>query len=94
MIHLTTDQDENERPQDGLVISLREDDGGVSRLILDDVARESGNDECRWKHRVLYAWKDFDTNLVERMQLSDNDYRDIGVAVMARLLAANGRMSG
>jgi hypothetical protein len=40
---------------------------------------------------LYFTQKTFDNGCLDSMALTDDDYRDIGIAVVARLLALNGR---
>ena len=49
--------------------------------------------ETSWHFDTFYTHKRHDSQQLDRMALTDEEYRVLGVAVMARLLALNGRSS-
>jgi hypothetical protein len=85
--------DDGERAQVGVIVTLRDLGGGKSRVTLDDVKSDSTRRETRWTFDVFYTHKDLDTAAVDSMQLSSGEYEGLGAAIMGRLLALNGRAS-
>lgn len=83
--------DDGKRPQVGVVVTLRDMGGGKTRVILDDVKSDSTCRETQWSFDVLYTHKDLETAPVASMQLPNDEYESLGAAIMARLLALNGR---
>ena len=62
-------------------------------MTLDDVKSDSPRRETQWSFDVFYTHKDLDTAPVDAMHLPDDEYEGLGAAIMARLLALNGRAS-
>ena len=86
------DYDDEIRNPNGIAVSLRDMGNGKSRLFLDDVKASSENNPIHWKFGAFYTFSpELQNSEVEGMALSDEQYRDIGIAVMARLLALTGR---
>jgi hypothetical protein len=80
--------DNETRPKRGIVVSLLDQVDAQSRLLIDDV-RSKG--PSTWMFDAFFTQKTFDNGCLDSMALTDDDYRDIGIAVVARLLAVNGR---
>ena len=80
--------DDETRPKRGIVVSLQDQGDGQSDLIIDDVRSKGAS---TWMFDACFTQKIFDNGCLDSMALSDDDYREIGIAVIARLLAVNGR---
>jgi hypothetical protein len=86
------DYDDEIRNPNGIAISLRDMGNGKSRLFLDNVKASSDTNPINWKFDAFYTFSpELQNSKIESMALTDEQYRDIGVAVMARLLALTGR---
>jgi hypothetical protein len=83
--------DDGKRPSLGVVMSLLDLGDGHSRLIMDDVRSQQTVRETSWNFDVFYTHQSHDNQALDEMALSDETYRDIGIAVVARLLALNKR---
>jgi hypothetical protein len=83
--------DDGSRPSLGVVVSLLDRGDGQSRLIMDDVRSQSPMRETAWDFDAFYTQKSHDNASLDDMALTDDDYRDIGISLVARLLALNGR---
>jgi hypothetical protein len=83
--------DDGTRPGFGVVVSLLNLGDGQSRLIMDDVRSQSPARATAWDFDAFYTHKAHDNAALDDMALTDDVYRDIGVALIARLLALNGR---
>lgn len=79
-----TKVDDRRRARTGVVSCLVDDEQGT-RLVLDDVIRESDASGGSWRFERLYTWKGFHGSLEET--LSDEDLRLIGENLVFRLLA-------
>jgi hypothetical protein len=67
----------------GLAVSIVAGEGDKVRLLIEDIERlDSG-----WVPRSLYTYRDHDGHRVVEMTLSEKEYADIGVSIMARLAA-------
>ena len=87
------DVDDDVRCQTGVVACLREMGNGTSKLILDDVASDSAINPISWRFESFYSWHDYSNEDLGQRSLSDGEYQMIGQALIARLLALNGRAS-
>ena len=66
---------------------------GKSRILMDDVKSDRQELPINWKHDYFYTFTpEFDNGSIDEMQLSDEEFQKIGEAVVARLLALNGRV--
>jgi len=83
--------DDGTRPGLGVVVSLLDRGDGQSRLIMDDVRSQSRVRATAWDFDAFYTHKSHDNAVLDDMALTDDDYRGIGIALVARLLALNGR---
>ena len=89
---MSLEMDDEVRPAHGVVVSLMDRGDGRSLLILDDVRSRSTERTTAWECNALYAQKLYKNAELDAMALTDEQYRDIGVALIARLLALNGRV--
>jgi len=82
------------RAKEGIVICLRDLGDGSSRLMIDDVIADNSEAENPiWRHKAFYTTNTYPNQGLDKMALSDEEFAQIGVAVIARLLAINGRVS-
>ena len=72
-------------------MSLLDEGDGRSRLVMDDVRSEGAANPMTWEFHAFFTQKTLDNKCLDSMTLTDDEYRDIGIAVIARLLAVNGR---
>ena len=87
---MTSPQFPNEdgaRPSHGVVVSLLDIGGGKCRVILDDVRSAEPQRNTTWSFDLFYTHKILDSGTVDRMDLPEDEYQGLGVAIMARLLA-------
>jgi hypothetical protein len=89
---MSFDLDDGKRPSLGVVVSLLDMGDGKSRLIMDDVRSEQPVRETSWNYDVFYTHQLHGNPGLDEMTLSDDTYRDIGIALVARLLALNKRL--
>jgi DUF1009 family protein len=78
--------DNKARPKRAVVMSLLDEGDGRSRLLMDDV-RSKG--ESIWAFDAFFTQRIFENGCLDSMTLTDEDHRDIGMAV-ARLRAVSG----
>lgn len=65
---------------------------GTGRLFFDDVVADKNANPINWSHDCFYTFTPELGNLeLEAMSLGSEQFEQIGVAVVARLLALNGR---
>lgn len=84
--------DDGKRPSFGVVVSLLDLGDGSCRLILDDARSAQPLRTTSWQVSSFCTEKRFDSRQLDTNSLSDAEYRELGVAVLARLLALNGRV--
>jgi len=77
------------RARKGVAVCLRRLENGRLRLIFDDVIAESDQWPQSWRSHVFFTENDYDAQLLCTMGLSENQFAQIGEAVVARLLAVN-----
>jgi len=85
--------DSGARPKFGVVVSLLELDDGTTRIIIDDVKSASPQTKTSWAFECFYTHKQLDSKALDSMDLPSTEYQGLGVAVLARLLALNGRLA-
>lgn len=91
---MTTESAREYRSKDGITICLTDLGDGRSRLMFHDVvAADSAAQNPVWRHKVFYTQNTYANDRLNEMSLSDDEYRQIGVAVIARLLAISGGIS-
>ena len=85
--------DDKIRTNLGLAICLRDMGNGNSRIFMDDVKSDKQELPINWKHNYFYTFTPEIKNIaIDEMKLSDSEFQKIGAAVVARLLALNGRV--
>ncbi|MBE9490255.1 MAG: hypothetical protein IMY67_08190 [Bacteroidetes bacterium] len=85
--------DDKIRNNYGLVTCLRDMGNGNSRIFFDDVKANKTKNPINWEYDCFFTFTDeLENNKTDNMQLTDNDFMKIGEAVVARLLALNGRV--
>jgi hypothetical protein len=89
---MSLNMDDETRPDRGVVVSLLNRGDGLSWLIMDDVRSQHPVRATAWNFDAFYTHKSHDNGGLDQMTLSDDEYRDIGIALVARLLALNGRV--
>ena len=84
--------DDKIRTSKGVVACLRDMGNGTSRLFLDDVVADKEANPINWSHEYFCTFTpELSNSELESMNLSAEQFEQIGVAVVARLLALNGR---
>jgi hypothetical protein len=89
---MSFEMDEGTRPSLGVVVSLLDRGDGQSRIIMDDVRSQSLVRATAWVFDAFHTHKSHDNAALDNMSLSDDEYRDIGISLVARLLALNHRV--
>lgn len=85
--------DDKVRSKVGLAVCLRDMGNGTSRLFVDDVEAESEKAAAVWRPTCFYTFTpELQNSEIDEMALSDEQYQQIGVAIVGRLLALNGRV--
>ena len=88
---MSFEMDEGTRPSFGVVVSLLDRGDGQSRIIMDDVRSQNPLRATTWNFDAFYTQKSHHNAALDDMALTDDDYRGIGIALVARLIALNGR---
>jgi hypothetical protein len=88
---MTLEPDPGTRPKVGVVVSLLEFEDGTSRIIIDDVKSAESQRNTSWAFDCFYTHKRLDSKALDAMELPSGEYQGLGEAVLARLLALNGR---
>ena len=86
------EKDDRIRTENGVVACLRDLGDGTSRIILDDVKTKKATNPTSWDYQSFYTWNRYKNESVESMSMSDVDFKNIGVTLLARLLASSGRL--
>jgi len=85
--------DDKIRSQKGLAICLRDMGNGSSRIFIDDVQANYSQNPISWSFEAFYTFTpEFENKTIESMSLSEEDYANIGAALVARLLALDKRI--
>ena len=85
--------DDGIRGAKGVVVCLRDMGNGTSRLFFDDVNADREINPVKWSHDFFYTFTpELPNSQVDAIQLSEAQLQQIGVALVARLLALNGRV--
>ena len=86
------ERDDRIRSPLGVVVCLRDMANGTSRLFFDDVKADRESNPVNWSYDSFFTFTPELLNTeVDAMQLTDTQFQQIGAAVVARLLALNGR---
>ena len=85
--------DDKIRSKMGLAVCLRDMGNGNSRIFIDDVKADKEENPINWKHDYFYTFTpELKNEDIDNMKLTDKEFQKIGEAVVARLLALNGRV--
>ncbi|WP_297527456.1 hypothetical protein [Thiohalobacter sp.] len=85
--------DDKKRSKSGLVVCLRDMGNGKSRIFMDDVVADKDKNPITWKYDCFYTFTPEMGNAeIDDMNLTEEQFQNIGMAVVARLLALNGRV--
>jgi hypothetical protein len=66
---------------------------GSSRIVIDDVRSSEPQRKTSWLFDRFYTHKRVDSKALDAMSLPRDEYQGLGEAVLARLLALNGRVA-
>jgi hypothetical protein len=85
--------DDKIRSEMGLAICLRDMGNGTSQIFIDDVKSNKLENPISWKHVYFYTFTpELQNDAINNMNLTNKQLQNIGIAVVARLLALNGRV--
>jgi hypothetical protein len=80
-------QDDLRRGSLGVIAALVRGSDGRLRLVFDDASSDSDTYPQEWQVRNLYTYKDFDAEQVLNIALTEHELADIGLSLVARLVA-------
>jgi hypothetical protein len=83
--------DDGTRTTFAVVVTLVDRGDGTSMLVLDDAKTDNPRRETTWKFDSFYTHKRMDSQKLNDMALPNDEYEGLGAAIVARLLALNGR---
>lgn len=75
----------------GVVAYIRVTEGGKIKLTLDDVSSEK-QPPTTWCHEVLFTSNTYDSEAMKSLNLTKEQYADIGENLIIRLLALDGKL--
>ena len=85
--------DDGIRSKKGLALCIRDMGNGKSRLFIDDIVTEDLENPIDWSFESFYTFTpELGNASMEQMNLTKEEFANIGIAVIARLLAHNGRL--
>lgn len=85
--------DDKIRSEIGLAVCLRDMGNGTSRIFIDDVKSDKLENPINWKHVYFYTFTpELQNDAIHNMNLTNEQFQNIGVAIIARLLALNGNV--
>ena len=76
----------------GVVAYLTETQDGRTTLTFDDVSSDEGSPTC-WRHEILYTLNSYDSDALEHLSLTKEQFAEIGENLIMRLLARNGKLT-
>jgi hypothetical protein len=90
---MTLEPDSGARSKFGVVVSLVELEDGTTRVVIDDVKSAEPRRKTTWAFDCFFTHKRLDSKALDAMELPSGEYQGLGEAVLARLLALNGRVA-
>lgn len=85
--------DDKKRSKKGLAICLRDMGDGTSRIFIDDVNANQSENPISWQYNSFFTYTpNFENEIIDDMALTDEEFKNIGIDVVARLLALNKRI--
>ena len=81
------DPDDGQRGTSGVTISIVERPDGSARLVFDDVQRSGDEKPYRWDTEFFFTRIEFDAADLIECRIGDDDLKNIGFAIVARLAA-------
>jgi hypothetical protein len=87
------ENDDKIRCNFGVAVCLRDMGNGSSRFFFDDIRADKIENPISWKYDCFFTFTpELENTTLDEMQLTDHQFQQIGEAVVARLLALNGRV--
>ena len=81
------DPDDGQRGTSGVTISIVERPDGSARLVFDDVQRSGAEKPYRSDTEFFFTRIEFDAADLIECRIGDDDLKNIGFAIVARLAA-------
>ena len=81
------ESDDGQRGASGVTISIVERPDGSARLVFDDVQRIGDGAPYSWDTEFFFTRIEFDAADLIECRIGDDDLKNIGFAVVARLAA-------
>jgi len=78
--------DDVRRDKFGLVVSIRDEDDGRTKIILDDVKNVAKSGAAKWNHQTFMTWKEFDSDELGNMEFTEKEMAAFGQSILARLI--------
>jgi hypothetical protein len=75
----------------GIVAYIVETADGRTKLIIDDVI-SNNQPPTNWRQEIFCTSNTYDSEVIENMNLSKEQYAEIGENIILRLLAMNGAL--
>ena len=76
----------------GVVSYIKNTKKGVTKLYFDNVKSEESSNPETWEYDVFYTVNEYDSHKIEKMELSKEQYAEIGENLILRLLAVDGKL--
>ena len=83
----TQEADDGKRPESGVAVCIVEGPGGKARLVFDDISRVGACGTVQWSTEWFFTRVEFDLADLIDGALDEQDYLNIGQAIVARLAA-------
>ncbi len=80
-------EDDGKRGFTGVVATVVARPRDRSRVLFDDVKKSRGG----WTTVQLYTWKELRSGALRRMEFTQKELADIGLALLVRLVSLEGR---
>jgi hypothetical protein len=84
------EKDDGVRSDFGLIACLRKMNDGTTKLILDDVRAKTDKNPISWKFENMFTFNRYNSDKLERLDISEKEFASIGENLVIRLLALNG----
>ena len=73
----------------GVVAYIEDTENGGIKLVFDDVHSNDAKNPKKWDHEVFFTSNNYDQEKLKGMELSKEQYAEIGENIIIRLLALN-----
>ena len=76
----------------GVVTYIRDEGENNICLTMDDVEAGSISENPDWKHNVLFTTRNYDSETLKNLELTKEEFAQIGEDLIIRLLALRGEI--